>query len=162
MKKTLWLAPALVLCFGACATEDAADAELGGDTLQVSEGLPPAAEPMQEEMGGMATTVSMSALNDSGVTGEAILTPTGTQTEVTVTLNGLEPSSTHPGHIHQGSCDAVGSVMVPLSEITADASGSGTMTATVELAADSILAGDHIVVYHADGGTPAVCGEVEG
>ena len=109
----------------------------------------------------MATTVSMAPLGDSGVEGEVVLTPAGDQTEANVTLTGLEPDSTHPGHIHQGTCDAPGSVVVALPEITADASGSGTATATVAVAPDAWMAGGHIVAYHGEGGAPIVCGAIE-
>lgn len=160
MKTRYSLLLALPLAFAACA----GDEEPEGDALDLeTAGAPAATEPMQGDMGqaqGMATTVTMEGVGDSGVSGEAILTPAGGQSEVTVTLSGLEPNATHAGHIHQGTCAAPGSVVVPLSEVTADASGSGTMTTTAAIAADSATAGQHVVVYHGEGGTPIVCGEI--
>ena len=161
MRRSYWLLAAMPLVLGACAVDEGDDtaaletetATMAGDTAMPETGM---------EMGGMATTVAMSALGESGIGGEAILTPAGDGTEVSVTLTGLEANAAHPGHIHQGSCDAPGSVVVPLSPITADASGSGTMTTTAPLSADSVMAGGHIVVYHDPGGTPVVCGAVEG
>lgn len=159
MKKSFFLAATLPLVLAACATDEPAE----GDTMATSEADSAAMQPAgpASGMGDMASTVSMTALGESGVSGEAILTPSGDQTEVSVTLNGLEANASHPGHIHQGSCEAVGSVVVPLSPITADASGSGTMTTTAAVSADSTMAGGHIVVYHDPGGTPVVCGAVE-
>ncbi|HEX6926054.1 MAG TPA: hypothetical protein VF167_11590 [Longimicrobiaceae bacterium] len=155
-----WMVPALALLLGACGG-DAADTEMAGaDSAQVEEGMAPTPT-TEDQMGAMATAVAMTALGGGTATGEAILTPSGSGTEVNVTLNGLEANSTHPGHIHQGTCDSVGSVVAPLSEITADASGTGSMTTTVELGADSLFAGNYIVVYHDPGGTPMVCGQVE-
>jgi hypothetical protein len=160
MKRRFCLVAALPLMLGACEAEEAQDAGVA-EAPAADAGMADATMP-DAGMGAMASTVAMSGLGDSGVSGEAILTPTGEQTEVSVTLTGLEANAAHPGHIHQGSCDAVGSVVVPLSPVTADASGSGTMTATAPIAGDSAMAGGHIVVYHDPGGTPIVCGPIEG
>jgi hypothetical protein len=111
-------------------------------------------------MGGMATTVALTAVGESGVSGELILTPAGGETEVSVTLSGLEPNSTHPGHIHEGTCSAPGSVVAPLGEITADATGSGTMTTSVPVATATVTAGNHIVQYHGEGMAPIACAEI--
>lgn len=157
MRRSICLSAALPLILAACASEPAEDETMqsaGADSAVMQPAGPATG------MDDMASTVSMAALGESGVSGEAILTPSADQTEVSVTLNGLEANASHPGHIHQGSCDAVGSVVVPLSPITADASGSGTMTTTAAVNADSVMAGGHIVVYHDPGGTPMVCGAV--
>lgn len=159
MRRRYCLLAALPFALAACGGDAADTADTEGaalDTDTLAE-----APPADGGMMAMASTVTMNELGGSGVSGEAILTPAGSGTEVNVTLTGLEASASHPGHIHQGSCDAVGAVVVPLSAITADASGSGTMTTTASLAADSVMAGGHIVVYHDPGGTPIVCGAVE-
>ena len=159
MKRRLCTIAALPLILAACAAEDSADtdvADMPADTADVA-----AAPAPDAGRGAMATTVAMTGLGDSGASGEAILTPSGGQTEVSVTLSGLTANAAHPGHIHQGTCDALGTVVVPLTPINADASGSGTATVTAPIAADSAMAGDHIVVYHDPGGTPIVCGAIE-
>lgn len=143
-----------------CAAEDDAETDAMTMDTAMAPAAAPAVAPMDTAMGAMPTTVMMAALGESGVSGEASVTPSGAQTEVMVRLTGLEPNSTHPGHIHQGTCAAVGAVVAPLQDITADATGAGTMTTTVPLASDSVTAGGHLVAYHGDGGTPIVCGEV--
>jgi hypothetical protein len=157
MMKRYGLLLALPLVLAACAADEEAEV----DTMEMDTATAPmAAPPMEAGMGAMATTVTLAAVGESGVTGEATLTPSGDQTEVMVRLMGLEPNSTHPGHIHQGTCAAPGAVVAPLQDITADATGAGTMTTTVPVAADSVTAGQHIVAYHGDGGAPVVCGEI--
>jgi hypothetical protein len=160
MMKRYGLLLALPLVLAACAADEEAEV----DTMEMdTTSAPTAAAPMDTGMagmGGMATTVAMAAVGESGVTGEATLTPSGAQTEVMVRLMGLEPNSTHPGHIHQGTCAAPGAVVAPLQDITADATGAGTMTTTVPVSADSVTMGQHIVAYHGDGGAPVVCGEI--
>lgn len=156
MKTRFCLLLALPLAAAACAPDAEPEVEIVEDAVEV----PVTAAPVATEMAAMPTTVSMSPLGDSGVNGEVIVTPAAGQSEVMVTLTGLEPNSTHPGHIHEGSCATPGSVVVPLSEITADATGSGTMTATAAIAADAALDGQHIVMYHGEGGTPIVCADL--
>lgn len=160
MKKRYLLAAALPLLVAGCMTDEPPETETADlATTEAPMVQDPVAAPA---MNGMASTVAMAPIGDGSASGEAIVTPAGEQTEVSVTLTGLAADAAHPGHIHEGSCDAVGAVIVPLTPITADASGSGTMTTTAALPADSVMAGGHIVVYHDPGGTPMVCGAVEG
>lgn len=161
MMKRYGLLLALPLVLAACAADEEAEMDtMDMDTATAPMAGAPMDTGMMGGMGGMATTVTLAAVGGSGVTGEATLTPSGNQTEVMVRLMGLEPNSTHPGHIHQGTCAAPGSVVAPLQDITADATGAGTMTTTVPVAADSVTMGQHIVAYHGEGGAPIVCGEV--
>jgi len=50
---------------------------------------------------------------------------------VTVHVSGLEPGSTHPEHIHTGSCANQGAIVHPLANLIADGSGSATVTTTI-------------------------------
>lgn len=141
---------ALPLVLAAC------NADGGEDFAPVDDAL----EALDDVMPPMPSTATFSSLGDSGVNGEAILTPMGEASEVTVSLAGLAPGTTHPGHIHEGTCASPGSVVTPLSEITADGNGAGSMTVVAPIAADSALSGEHIILYHGDGGTPIVCAEL--
>ncbi|MDG3009856.1 CHRD domain-containing protein [Rhodococcus sp. D2-41] len=68
--------------------------------------------------------------------------PTGTATlaydkaahtlKVTVVAQGLRPDTAHAVHLHQGTCDAQGSVVHPLPELTAGADGSAHATITLD------------------------------
>lgn len=110
--------------------------------------------------GGMASTVNMQAMNNSGVTGQATVTPANGQTQVMVQLNAAAGGSTHPGHIHQGTCDSPGSVVEPLQPITLDNAGAGNMTTTVGVDPMTVMNGQHIIQYHGEGGTPVACGSI--
>ena len=50
---------------------------------------------------------------------------------VSVTAEGLPPSSTHAAHIHLGSCQAQGTVRYPLNPVTAGADGSASVTTVI-------------------------------
>lgn len=88
----------------------------------------------------------------------------GGKSRITVQLRGLTASTSHMGHIHVGTCAAVGPVATALPAITADASGNGTATAEIEPAK---LPADIYVAYHQRGPSdPAgiggfiACGEI--
>lgn len=63
-------------------------------------------------------TVSLTALNNSGVDGTAVLESVNGQAKVTVTLDGAsEDTLPHPAHIHIGTCPNPGAVKYPLNDV---------------------------------------------
>ena len=77
-------------------------------------------------------------------------------------LNG-QPGTAHPAHIHLGSCEAQGPVIVPLDALQADSSGHAEATTTVQNAPGI---GTWYVNVHRGPGldgpqfTPITCGNV--
>ena len=109
-------------------------------------------------------TIALQPVGNSGVTGTAALTPDGDRTQVRVELTGAA-TGPHAGHIHNGSCASLASVVVALEEITVgDPAGPAAVTSTVAIAADSITDGQHAIAYHVSGapnvGAPIVCGDI--
>jgi hypothetical protein len=51
---------------------------------------------------------------------------------VKISLIGLAPKSTHPAHIHSGSCAKQGAVVHALENVVADEHGVGTSTTTIK------------------------------
>jgi hypothetical protein len=120
--------------------------------------------------GGASKTVAISPIGSlssgatSQVAGSATISADSPKSKVTVSLRGLEPNSKHAGHLHVGTCSAVGPVAVGLSVITADANGNGSSTTEVDTAK---LAGAY-VAYHQRGpddangiGSFIACGEIK-
>ncbi|HEY2704369.1 MAG TPA: CHRD domain-containing protein [Candidatus Dormibacteraeota bacterium] len=99
------------------------------------------------------------------VTGTATLIrdPGTRELTVKVVLDGLEPSTSHPAHIHNGRCEAQGSVAIPLTALQADAKGHAESTTTVK---DAPEFGTWYVNVHRGPGlngpefTPISCGNV--
>jgi hypothetical protein len=148
----------LFLLIGACAQDDAAE-DVATDQVV----LDAASDTMnQPAAAGMGQTAQFQPVNDSGIAGEATVTDRGAESEVMVRLTGASPNGTHPGHIHSGTCAAIGSVVQPLQEIATDATGTGTMTTTVAIAPMTLSNGQHIIVYHGEGGAPATCAQIQG
>lgn len=71
---------------------------------------------VEGSMMNVSMKIALATLNNSGVKGEAVLTPKGEKTEVTLTLVGATPDA-HPAHIHEGACPMLGAVKYPLSPV---------------------------------------------
>ena len=115
-----------------------------------------------------AVTVSLAAVNGSTATGDAVLQFAAPQTlQVDVTVSGLPPNSTHPAHIHAGTCAAIpqGPIAYPLTNLVANGSGVATATTTITGIAVIPPVGWYINVHEGPtlegaGATPIACGNV--
>lgn len=100
------------------------------------------------------------------VSGTAQLSLSGTTLTVKLTLSGLEPNSAHAAHIHAGSCESQGAVVYPLTPVMADASGSATVTTTINNVSSIPGSGWYVNVHHSTalstqtGFDPIACGNV--
>jgi hypothetical protein len=104
-------------------------------------------------------TVALKELNDSGVSGTATLTADGDKTNVVIQVDGA--TGDHPVHIHTGSCDSLGEVAYPLTNIDAN----GHSETTVDISLDDLTAGDFAINAHKSADEIAVyvaCGEIPG
>ncbi len=108
-------------------------------------------------------TLSLDELNDSRMSGTVTLTPQGASTVVTLTLNGGRAGESVESHIHYGTCQAPGGVVVPLESVVIGSDGSGTSTTTVARSKldDARQAHGHLLVQaHLADGKPAACADV--
>ncbi|WP_069801415.1 CHRD domain-containing protein [Thermogemmatispora onikobensis] len=62
-------------------------------------------------------------------TAQLIWTPQDHSLTVKVTMQGLVPGTSHPAHIHKGSCQHAGPVVYPLPMLRADEHGQASITA---------------------------------
>lgn len=88
-----------------------------------------------------SVTINLAALNNSGQTGTAVLTPDGTGTKVTITLENAP--GPHPAHIHAGSCPTPGAVVFPLTSVT-----NGRSETTVAATIADIMRAPHAINVH--------------
>ena len=165
----IWILTALPLALAACGGGDD-DGAAGADTTSAmssadSGTIPAAPMPADTTMASqpVAGAVTMNAVGNSGVTGQASFMEHGAgQTMVTVNLT-AQGSSTHSGHIHQGTCDSPGQVVAPLQDVTL-ANGTGSSTSTVAIPLGTVMNGQHIVAYHQgqgdNAGPTVVCGQI--
>ena len=102
--------------------------------------------------------VQLNEQNNSGQSGQAILTASGDQTVVTITLsNGTaEPQ---PAHIHKGTCDNLDPK--PAYPLTSVVNGASETTVNVKL--DDLLNGQYAINVHksaAEVTTYVACGNI--
>ena len=88
-----------------------------------------------------SVTINLTAQNNSGQTGTAVLTPEGAGTKVVVTLSNAP--GPHPAHIHSGSCPTPGAVVFPLTSVT-----NGRSETTVAATIADILRAPHAINVH--------------
>ena len=101
----------------------------------------------------MTHTVQLQSENNSGITGSAVLTPSGTDTKVMLTLvppaGGSASGQAHVAHIHTGTCASPGPVVAPLGTVAATGQTFAPLSKTVNIPAATLMDGQHIVAAHA-------------
>lgn len=106
-------------------------------------------------------TINIDPLPGETASGVATLTPMGNQTEVMVTMRGLTPG-VHANHIHNGTCDDIGDIVYPLTDLNADDQGNASATTMLDVPLSTIQAAQHNITVHT-GPLPAptiACGEI--
>lgn len=118
--------------------------------------------------------VTFEELNESGITGSGTVAPGAEEgeTDVSVSLTGLEPDASHVSHIHEGACESLGAIVVTLNNVEGDEDGNGLGETTVTesdtgdpLTFAGIANGDHVIAVHEgatleEGPTPVSCGAI--
>ncbi len=111
-----------------------------------------------------ATLESMAGTKVTGTASVMAGASAGT-TMAEVTISGAPANGQHPWHIHAGTCATGGDIVGPATDytpITADASGNGSSTATVNIAAPT--SGEFHVNVHmspTDLKTIVACGDLK-
>lgn len=97
-------------------------AAIAGAAVAVTAGYTPVAA--QSEQGGATYRATLTALNGSGASGEAVLTKQGQSLRVQITATGLEAGGAHLSHIH-GLSDGGQSVNSSCPTRAQDTDGDG-------------------------------------
>jgi hypothetical protein len=151
----------LTMLLGCAELENYTEAEINAaDSAAATAMVPDSAPSMasgSDEPGG---TAELREIEGSGVTGEIAIIDLGQRTQVVVRLTGAPSHASHPGHIHGGTCPAIGVVTQPLRPVVTDSTGTGSATTELEVDASSLTDGRHIVVYHGTGGRPITCAAI--
>jgi hypothetical protein len=103
--------------------------------------------------------VGLEAKAESGITGNATLTPIADGVEVNLDLNGLTAGETYSAHLHRGSCDNDMGVVAPLEDVAASGE-TGRSTTTIGTSMLDPTAESLFVQVHSADGTPIACGDV--
>lgn len=114
------------------------------------------------------TTLGPTTAPNQSAYGVSLLTLKGDTLTVYTTVYHLVPGSSHMAHIHAGSCQyqVPGSVLYPLTVLTADAKGMATSTTTISGISAIPVAGWYINIHYGTdlstqvGYDPIDCGNV--
>ena len=102
----------------------------------------------QNERDRERATVTFTELNDSGLSGGAVLTARGQRTEVDMRINGAV--GIHPTHIHTGTCDDLDpNPKYPLNNVELNTTELVGMSDTiVDVPLAELLARPHLILIH--------------
>jgi hypothetical protein len=102
--------------------------------------------------------VTLESVNQSGVEGRATAIQTDDSLQLNLMVQGLPREGEYPAHIHRGSCETGGGVIVALNPVLVETDGMGR--STTMLAADRLPPdASHFVQVHGPSGVLA-CGDV--
>jgi hypothetical protein len=110
--------------------------------------------------GSRPVTIHMRALNHSGETGRATLTPMGNRTRVELAINGEPAGANQPVHIHEGTCANLN----PAPKWVLNNIVNGKSVTTVPVGLGVLEAGSYSVNAHQsvqNMGTFVACGEIK-
>src|SRR5215472_17550077 len=82
-----------------------------------------AASPAASMTPPITLTAKLVPESGSKVGGTAIVTTSGSTFTVRLEATGLRPSSTHPAHIHAGTCGSNGPIVYPLENLVSNGAG---------------------------------------
>ncbi len=109
-----------------------------------------------------SVTYPIAAVGGSGVSGTATLDRVGSQTLVTVNLQGTPAGGDHPAHIHVGDCEPMGGVAYPLTNVDGTTGASSTV---LDVSLTTLLEGNFALRVHLAPdqiSTVVACGELGG
>ncbi len=112
----------------------------------------------EEAVTSETVTLELEAVNNSGVSGKATLTPVNNNTKVVINLTGAPEDIAQPTHIHQGTCENLGEPKYPLEAVK-----NGESETTVDVKLSDIMTGDFAINVHKSEkeiSTYVACGEI--
>ncbi len=121
-------------------------------------GAPGPEGPPGPETTDQVVVVTMLELNKSGQYGTATLIPRGEKTEVVVSVEPGAADVSQPMHIHNGNCDSLGGVDIPLNALA-----DGRSSTIIDASLASLQNGNRAINLHKSGPEASVytaCGNI--
>ena len=147
------VALAAMVSLAACA-QDAEEDGVPADTTAAANttGMPADGPPMEPQV------TNLDDVNDSGIEGEATATHSAQDATVSILLKGdnAKADVSYPAHIHSGTCDAPGPVVVPLEDVK-------NLQSSKTIQVSALPQGQPLLIQvHDAGGKPIACGNMKG
>jgi hypothetical protein len=123
---------------------------------------PGAPRNVRDPVSGMSQAGALTAVNNSGVTGNFSMMPAGSGTTVNLSVNA--PAGAAGGYrasINRGPCSGLGPPVAEIGQIQVGAATVSGQTFTVPVATTQVMNGEHaLAVYGANGGQPVACASI--
>lgn len=126
--------------------------------------LPLAQVSAQEQT--LRVTVDLNEVEDSGISGTAVLTAAAEGVEVVMELGGAELDGDHPTHIHTGTCDDFDpNPLYPLETVVLSSVDDQGLSDTMldDVALETLWDGEYVILVHQSAEeltSYLVCGEI--
>jgi hypothetical protein len=144
-----------VLLFAACPRNG--DREVTPDAVAVAPVHDPGAVPEATQ------SIPLEPYAGEAVRAEAVLVPVGVQTQFSIHVHQGPPNTSLTAHVLIRDCEQPGPLAADLQPVFTDAAGQGSSQIVVDLAADVVVNGNHVVqLRRANGreGIPVACGQI--
>lgn len=154
---------ALAAGLGACGGTDGDEPAVGSDDATLADDPGEAVGPQVPQVepiprtGQTMASGRLSPVNNSGVTGSVNVRGLGGRTEIAMNVTGLPAGTARvEAAIVQGSCERSGAEVAPVRPVDVGPGGIVAGTDTVDVAAETILNGEHALVVRGERAGPAV------
>ena len=119
---------------------------------------------VRDPVNGMTQAGALTALNNSGVSGNFSMMPAGSGTQVNVSVNA--PAGGSGGYrvsINRGPCSQLGPSVAEITNVQVGAATVNSRADTVAVPTTTVMNGEHaLVVYGNNGGQPLACASIPG
>lgn len=123
---------------------------------------PGAPRNVRDPVSGMSQAGALTAVNNSGVTGNFSMTPAGSGTTVNLSVNA--PAGAAGGYrasINRGPCSALGAPVAEVGQIQIGTPTVSAQTFTVPVPTTQVMNGEHaLAVYASNGAQPVACASI--
>jgi hypothetical protein len=146
------MALAAAISIAACAQDAEEEAAPADTTAAANTAGTPEGPPADPQVTGL------DAVNNSGIEGEATATHSAQDATVSILLKGdnAKADQTYPAHIHSGTCDAPGPVVVALEDVK-------NLQSSKTIQVSQLPQGQPLLIQvHNQGGQPVACGNMKG
>lgn len=104
-------------------------------------------------------TIVLTIQNESGESGQAVLSEVDGQVKVVVSIVGQPIGASQPAHIHHGSCAALGEPVYALSPV-AEGTSETTLTATFEVIKSGLPLAINVHKSASESSIYVACGDI--
>ena len=160
MHKRLVLTMIVPVALAACSDHSVFGARTVAHTSPVA-----AASPTPVTSSPIVLTTKLTPESGSKVTGTATVTTAGASFTIRLDATGLRAATTHPAHIHAGTCGSNGPIVFPLENMVANGAGDAVASTWIHHPYQVPASGWYVEIHQVPpssgaGETPIACAKL--